>query len=98
MDVQQMIQDRVKKVEEIKRSLELNKVSPPQIQCAADSFLYTVVPRRPVFSGQRSGRDPAERAGLLRAGAIHPEDSGRAGSGHGGEAEADGEVGRGSHL
>lgn len=27
IDVQQMIQDRVKKVEEIKHSLELNKVS-----------------------------------------------------------------------
>lgn len=28
IDVQQMIQDRVKKVEEIKQSVELNKVSP----------------------------------------------------------------------
>lgn len=32
IDVQQMIQDRVKKVEEIKHSVELNKVSPPQIK------------------------------------------------------------------
>lgn len=32
IDVQQMIQDRVKKVEEIKQSVELNKVSPPEIK------------------------------------------------------------------
>lgn len=31
IDVQQMIQDRVKKVEEIKHSVELNKVSPLEI-------------------------------------------------------------------
>uniref|UniRef100_A0A3B5PWI1 RING-type domain-containing protein n=1 Tax=Xiphophorus maculatus TaxID=8083 RepID=A0A3B5PWI1_XIPMA len=34
---------------------------------------------------------------LLGAGALHPEGSGRAGSGHRGEAEADGGAGRGSH-
>lgn len=35
IDVQQMIQDRVKKVEEIKHSVELNKVGSPLIICSA---------------------------------------------------------------
>lgn len=32
IDVQQMMQDRVKKVEDIKHCVELNKVSPPEIK------------------------------------------------------------------
>lgn len=103
IDVQQMIQDRVKKVEEIKQCVELNKVSPPvtlNINCkncilhkdyhASHVCVFCLM----LFAGQRSERGRGKRAGLLGAGALHPEDSGRAGSVHRGEAEADGEVGR----
>lgn len=67
--------------------------------------IYTeiIIPHRFFFvflslsSGQCSEGDRGDRPGLLRAGALHPEDSGRAGRVHRGEAEADGEVGRRLH-
>lgn len=99
IDVQQMIQDRVKKVEELKHSVELNKVS--FYLCMATSqptWLFNRCDFCFALSGQCSKRDWGKYAGLLGAGALHPENSGRAGFGHRGEAEADGEVGSRPHC
>lgn len=100
IDVQQMIQDRVKKVEEIKHSVELNKVSFYLCMATSQSTLTWLFNIHVLFvlSGQCSKRDWGKHAGLLGAGALHPENSGRAGFGHRGEAEADGEVGSRPHY
>lgn len=81
-------------MEEIKHSVELNKVSAQAANLRIPGSGGISLTFFSSCSGQCTEGNRGERASLLRAGAIHPEDSGRTGGVYRREAEADGELGR----
>lgn len=76
IDVQQMIQDRETKMEEIKHSVQLNKVGEEVSDGRTTGLVAISLTLSSGCSGQCTEGDRGEHAGLLRAGEVHPEDSG----------------------